>query len=1161
VLLPLLGLGGTAFVLLTPARPAGATDAMVSFDNLSAGTVLGTQYASEGVTFGEAPGGNAGGTPIVAQEAYARSKPNVATVQCGEVCRTDIWVAFAPEVSHVGVWIASTAAPTYTITIVAYDGSGKQVATTSGAADPESFATELTVSAAAIAYVDIQSGNVPYYAIDDLSYGPVGGGGPGPDFGLVAQFNSFGIGVVAGGSPVSASIELRRYNGSSGAIALSAGGLPAGVSVQLSPQSDTAGDGSTITATFSAAADAPQVSNAPVVITGTPSASAGTAPRSITIPLTVQTTYELRIQGMELTQGIQAMSLPERDWNDPTAPVHYSGAVLVADHPTVLRVFADAPHVSPGGLQGVSLQLTATAANGTTLGTISGGTYPNENGTGGLIDTGSASVPDTERDSASGGFDIVIPQHWTSGAAAITATLSPPAGSFGPPPPQVPCTDPSCTAAASMTLDQLHWIFTGGVGFDAVQLTVQGEAPPNVFGATSFDELLPTDDFVGNLAGSVDITWIINGCPYNNTGLKLCPDRTSQGGAALSTMEDFASNYDNGQGEGLIGVTSRDLGVEDGNVFGTGHEPVAVVDLNRPVTDVLHEIGHMYGLPHASADCGGGQDNDGDDQGQNGESWPPDQHGYIDGIGLDLLVPAPFPVISGPGGSSRTDCSANQSPPECGGASPQQFFDFMSYCTAADPNADGTLGSTNAWISLRNWDYIATFSACYLNGGNGSDCENQANAAKGLDAHVQLRAPGAAAPAAAITGATAPREVSEAVAPGMLRVYGFSGASGTVIALTDPTPTKAKLFGKLSAMTLRLTGAKGSGLASAPLLTRHIHVDGDGTMQLLEGAVPVSPSATGLQILEHGKVLTTRLRPAQRPTVTLLSPRKHAHLSVAGTLPVVWRTHGARNVTLLAAVDVSFDAGRSWHTAWSGLDTGRVTLSRDVLHGSGATMVRVRVDDGFDQALAVSPAFHLSPAGPLVVISSPRAVGDLSGGATLQLIGSAVDQSGRQVAGTALTWYAVTSAGPVELGNGNELVATLPVGTSGLVLTARDRAGRLGQASVGTSVTISPGPAPARRSGVDGSVTAGPACPVQQKGHPCPDKPLRVEVDALASSGKSVASTHSDRAGRYLLTLAPGRYTLVVAGVATLPRCPAVRVAVRPGRLSRADIHCDTGIR
>src|SRR5581483_3227711 len=100
-------------------------------------------------------------------------------------------------------------------------------------------------------------------------------------------------------------------------------------------------------------------------------------------------------------------------------------------------------------------------------------------------------------------------------------------------------------------------------------------------------------------------------------------------------------NYDNGQGPALIGVTSLDLGDEHG-LFGSGKpligntdEPTAVVDSNRPVTDVMHEIGHMFGLAHASEDCGGGQDNDSDDQGQTGEPWPPDQHGYIDGIGTD----------------------------------------------------------------------------------------------------------------------------------------------------------------------------------------------------------------------------------------------------------------------------------------------------------------------------------------------------------------------------------------------------------------------------------------------------------------------------------------------------------------------------------------------
>jgi hypothetical protein len=96
---------------------------------------------------------------------------------------------------------------------------------------------------------------------------------------------------------------------------------------------------------------------------------------------------------------------------------------------------------------------------------------------------------------------------------------------------------------------------------------------------------------------------------------------------------------------------------------------------------------------------------------------------------------------------------------------------------------------------------------------------------------------------------------------------------------------------------------------------------------------------------------------------------------------------------------------------------------------------------------------------------------------------------------------------------------------------------------------------------VYGYVTAGPTCPVERPGQPCPPRPLVVTLQARDPSGRQIGAATSDAAGRYLIALPPGRYTLTAAGSSPLPRCPPTMVTIDADTATRADINCDTGIR
>jgi len=65
-------------------------------------------------------------------------------------------------------------------------------------------------------------------------------------------------------------------------------------------------------------------------------------------------------------------------------------------------------------------------------------------------------------------------------------------------------------------------------------------------------------------------------------------------------------------------------------------------------------------------------------------------------------------------------------------------------------------------------------------------------------------------------------------------------------------------------------------------------------------------------------------------------------------------------------------------------------------------------------------------------------------------------------------------------------------------------------------------PSPAD-SGIRGTVTAGPQCPVVQAGSPCPDAPWEGTVD-ITMGTDVVATVSTFDAGRFAVALDPGTY-------------------------------------
>jgi len=104
---------------------------------------------------------------------------------------------------------------------------------------------------------------------------------------------------------------------------------------------------------------------------------------------------------------------------------------------------------------------------------------------------------------------------------------------------------------------------------------------------------------------------------------------------------------------------------------------------------------------------------------------------------------------------------------------------------------------------------------------------------------------------------------------------------------------------------------------------------------------------------------------------------------------------------------------------------------------------------------------------------------------------------------------------------------------------------------------------PPADSGVEGTVSIGPMCPVVQVGQDCPDKPYAAELTVANLHGKILARAAADADGRYRFMLAAGEYILEAhpADNSPFPMPATLSFTVAQGRWTRLDVALDSGIR
>lgn len=98
-------------------------------------------------------------------------------------------------------------------------------------------------------------------------------------------------------------------------------------------------------------------------------------------------------------------------------------------------------------------------------------------------------------------------------------------------------------------------------------------------------------------------------------------------------------------------------------------------------------------------------------------------------------------------------------------------------------------------------------------------------------------------------------------------------------------------------------------------------------------------------------------------------------------------------------------------------------------------------------------------------------------------------------------------------------------------------------------------------SGIRGRALAGPQCPVEVQGSPCPPVPWEGTVVATDVDGGAEYTVETDADGRFELGLEPGTYEISIVSDSSPPFAKPQSVTVEPGSFAEVTVSVDTGIR
>jgi hypothetical protein len=630
--------------------------------------------------------------------------------------------------------------------------------------------------------------------------------------------------------------------------------------------------------------------------------------------VTVNLPTDFRVVAMEISQGIQTPAIP-LNVNGVAA---YTGVRLRQGVPTVVRVFSNTPY---GGSYCCASMLLAGFVPDPHLGEKQLGTLLPDS-TPKALSTGALDVPLAMRADPNGGFVFTLPKDWTmQNGLRLKATL------------QLPPSLHECATCGgnndfsvtginfeppmSLIIRPVALVWTNSAG-----VIVAPPSPAVTFAPTINISPLPSSSVtVLPYVGTIDVSDVVSSTGGCRNFTSTCQDAVFGRVAVFGTYDHPGFT---------IGVGAIDVGLEHLTIVQSGLNvatvPIAVANTANPLTAVGHEFYHELSYFHASPGC---------PPVDLFNLWPPDQQGFIHGVGLDrrklrdssgywngqyrILMPG---TKNMPGG--QTD-----------------YFDLMSYCATDE----------TAWISVQNWN---AFGGALPNGL--------------LPDSIFV----GDATATISQGAGSRREDAVEVEGGALLLSAVIDKAGTVStfrAVRSGDWLLAHPFKSDYLFVVR--DERQRVLARVPALV--IPPRGHGSAGTYLNALVQAKGAASIEIEHDGRAIGALKRSASYPAIKVSAPQAGASLARDESLQVTWDVSDADGDALEIRIEYSSAPDKPFRLVFVGPNRGAWNLSGSLLEAATQGRLRLVASDGFNESEVVVGPITVRAAPPQLEILAPEA--------------------------------------------------------------------------------------------------------------------------------------------------------------------------------------------